>query len=55
MFESLNISETGYQVTGLQPGQNYSITVVAISHGEVSNQSVPILVNTGKESFEVRD
>ena len=48
MFQSDNLTEARYSKGGLQPGQRYNVTVIAMSHGEPSTLSVPVIFNTGK-------
>ena len=47
-FQSVNRTEPDMNITDLQPGQKYNISIIAFSHGEPSNFSTAIEFNTGK-------
>ncbi|KAL3881999.1 hypothetical protein ACJMK2_028380 [Sinanodonta woodiana] len=46
IFESINLTYTNYTIVDLKPGQIYNISVISYSHGEPSNKSLSLTVNT---------
>ncbi|KAK3588480.1 hypothetical protein CHS0354_012890 [Potamilus streckersoni] len=46
IFESINLTYTNYTIADLKPGQIYNISVISYSHGESSNKSLSLTVNT---------